>query len=172
MGKRTYKITKKGDTFIAKLDGNIVFEGKVKHLRQCGIALITTNTNGKHDLYLPVRKLAYNCFYLENKERCLPVLRNFSNYQAFEDMLLLRMDDCCLFIKPSSFSMFLSYPSLLKERTKNIPLVPMEKVSYIDPETVNSKHQICHIDNSTYTIESLRLQFCSPDTQILVLPKF
>lgn len=170
--RRFYKIKKKDNTFIVTLSGNIVFESNAKHVRQCGMALITTNTNGKHDLYLPVTKIEDYSLYIEKKEKCLPVLKNFCSYQAIDDILLLRTEECCLFIKPTSFSLFLSSPGLLQERIQNIPLVPMKKSAYFVPKSKKSNRYICHIDDSNYTVESIDFRLSSGVTQLLVLPQF
>lgn len=89
--KKFYKITKKGGTCTAttfyKSNRYIMFQEKVQNLRQFDSALMTTNFDGSHDLYLPVRG-GYNKIYIDMK--CLPILKNIESYQYLNGILLLR----------------------------------------------------------------------------------
>ena len=169
--EKCYNIKKSNNTFIAKYHGNTMFEENVKSLRQKGISLISTNQFGNFSLYLPVRKIAYNCCFLEIKERCLQVFSNICSYQYFDGLFLLRMKKYCLFIHPSTFSLFLSHENVLKERKKTLPKVEYSgnpSKAYIDVKASKKDHYVCKIDGKTYFVDKVSFPPASIDHKLTI----
>lgn len=168
----TYKITQNGDTFIAKIGEKIMFEGNCKNLQQAGDALFSENESGKFDLYLPVRTILYGAVTIDRREKCLLIKKDICSYQFFNNLLLLRMEECILLIHTVDFSILLSESGLLPKRLENVPLIEYTSEAHIVTEQKpgNTKEYSIIVDDIEYSVERLSFPPASHTKQLLALP--
>lgn len=168
--RKFYKIRKQGDNFIAKRDARIMFEGNIKSLKQRGVALIAEKENGKYDLYLPVQNIAYSCKYFDNSQMCLLTLTDIYDYRYFKGLLIICMENCCYFIEPKNFTLFLDHPGLLAEKINKLPFTSYTPKAqcYIDNIHSKENHYIVNIAGNRYSINTIQVPKFSSDPQLSI----
>lgn len=135
-----YEISKEGDYWIAKIQGNTVFCEKVFNLEQYGVALIAQTHYNTFKLYLP----EYNKFCAREQpeysyHKLTLVLSGISAYKYFDTSIkgedasgifILKMDDYYTFIKTDLYAWHISEEGIAEGRKENLPKLQCKKIEF------------------------------------------
>ena len=136
-----YEISKGGDLWIAKHQGNIVFCENVVKLEQYGVALMALTNSNTFRLYLPDLRRYGPARPRYNYSLLTPVLTGISEYRYFDTsvkgedangIFLLKVDDYYTFIQTDSYSWYISEEGIAEGRRKNLPKFQYNKIEFLE----------------------------------------
>lgn len=155
-----YTITKENDTFTATIRNRYTLfsEQNIKDLKQFGIALMTTEMDGTHSLYMPTRVcgLTSSASYIDCGIETIKALSDISSYQYFNNTLLLIKDNYCVFIQPDNYAWYFNGGGIAEGRRNKLEKIYFANKAYIreDFNYLTNNNIICNVDGTDYLIRN------------------
>lgn len=168
-----YKIVKKGGIFTAKYglypnDHTLFSKEGINDLEQYGYALITTEKDGTHSLYLPTYKSSY-CNYIDTSVAAIEAISGITEYQYFNNTLLLKKENYCVIIVPEDYIWYLGNPGIAEGRRNNLIKFYFSKTAFIKEEFgLLTNTIICSVDGTDYFIRTGNFDVTRVTSQIKV----
>lgn len=177
-----YTITKENGMFTATVRNRFTLfaDENIKDLKQFGIALITTEIDGTHSLYIPTRVcgLTSSVSYIDCEIETIKALSGISSYQYFNDTLLLIKDNYCVFIQPNNYAWYFNRVGIAEGRRDKLEKIYFTEKAYIreDFDYLTNNNVICNVDGNDYLIrnddkDSIGIYDTSSQIEIIPLGK-
>lgn len=172
-----YEISNKGGIWTAKVwtakNGEryqcSILDVETENLMQYGPALMTTNKDGKHDLYLPTKVSRNQGGEYDYNVKLLTVLTDIVSYQYVNGIFLLQKDNYCTFISPESFTWYLSGKGLLEGRVSNLPRIYCHRACILNGFDQLCEKWICRTDEVDYLVRGLNFNVYGTASQFKIV---